>query len=422
MKNNIYSLAKGLFLDDKKCKLNKFYITSKNYKTIYYKLYQNHKLTENRNYEEEIFPQIIAIKCISPKNLKIFTNKNIWYNIKISNHDNKPIFEEKSINLYQNNSSRFSPSFPMSISNTPFIIYNNEKYIIKGGFWDSHLEINSLYNEHEKKEKEKEKEEKISINIFVPQYGPIEIMKMTSDEKLLFCGTKYGNTIIFEVNGPNLKINKVLYDHSDYITSININETLNMFATSSKDGYINIYILPSFSMIRSVLISNKEDYNANYENIEKNKGEEYTYASNIFLSSTPLPCYTIYINEKHIFKTFSINGEFIYKEEESETTGDIKCCIIFKNLYFNDFLIYGTEDGFVKIRSFPDMILINAIKPFEGQEIKALELSPDKRFCYVWSHKDKIAVIKDINTSTGFEVKDESGEHEETLNDKVANE
>ena len=154
----------------------------------------------------------------------------------------------------------------MSISNTPYIIYNNEKYIIKGGFWDSHLEINSLYNEHEKKEKEKEKEEKISINIFVPQYGPIEIMKMTSDEKLLFCGTKYGNTIIFEVNGPNLKINKVLYDHSDYITSININETLNMFATSSKDGYINIYILPSFSMIRSVLISNKEDYNANYEN------------------------------------------------------------------------------------------------------------------------------------------------------------
>ena len=418
-KNNIYSLAKGLFLDDKKCKLNKFYITSKNYKTIYHKLYENYKLTDNRDYQEEIFPQIIAIKCINPKNLKIFTNKNFWYYIKISNHDNKPIFEEKNINSYQNNSSKFSPSFPMSISNIPYIIYNNEKYIIKGGFWDSHLEINSLNSEHEKKEKEKEKEEKIAINIFIPMYGPIEIMKMTSDEKLLFCGTKYGNIIIFDVKGPNLKINKVLYDHSDCITSISINETLNMFVTSSKDGYINLYILPSYSMIRSVLISQKEDYNLNYENIEKNKKEEYTYASNIFLSSTPLPCYTIYITEKHIFKTFSINGEFIYKEEESETTGEIKCPIIFKNLYFNDFLIYGTEDGFVKIRSFPDMVLINAIKPFEGQEIKALELSPDKRFCYVWSHKDKIAVIKDTNTSTGFEVKDESGEHEETLMDKI---
>ena len=54
-----------------------------------------------------------------------------------------------------------------------------------------------------------------------------------------------------------------------------------------------------------------------------------------------------------------------------------------------------------------------------GKEIKALELSPDKRFCYAWSHRDKIAVIKDINTSTGFEVKEESGEHEETLIDKI---
>ena len=29
------------------------------------------------------------------------------------------------------------------------------------------------------------------------------------------------------------------------------------------------------------------------------------------------------------------------------------------------------------------MNLINSIKPFEGQEIKALELSPDKRFYYI---------------------------------------
>jgi len=75
-------------------------------------------------------------------------------------------------------------------------------------------------------------------------------------------------------------------------------------------------------------------------------------------------------------------------------------------LNFQDFLIYGTDDGYVKIRSFPGMKLVNSIKPFEGQEIKALELSPDKRFCYIWSHKDKIAVIKDLNTSSGFEIKD----------------
>ena len=425
MKNNIYSLAKGLFLDDKKCKLNKFYITSNNYKSIYHKLYENYKLTDNRDYQEEIYPQIISIKCINPKNLKIFTNKNSWYFIKISNHDNKPIFEEKNMNTYQNNSSEFAPSFQMCASNIPYVIYNNEKFIIKGGFWDSHLEINCLLNEHEKKDKDKEKEkekekvERNATNIFATQYGPIEIMKMTTDEEFLFCGTKYGNIIIYAVNGPNLRIKKILYDHSDIITSISINETLNMFATTSKDGYINLYILPSFIMVRSTFLSIGVDFKLNFENFEKNKKDEYIYASNVFLSSAPLPCYTIYILEKHIFKTYSINGEFIYQEEESETTGNIKCPIIFKNILFNDFLIYGTEDGFIKIRSFPDMKLINTIKPFEGQEIKALELSPDKRFCYAWSHRDKIAVIKDINTSTGFEVKDENNEHVENLMDKI---
>ena len=176
-------------------------------------------------------------------------------------------------------------------------------------------------------------------------------------------------------------------------------------------------------MIRSLLISSKLDYNSNYENIEQLKKDEFLYASNIFLSSTPLPCCTIYISEKNLFKTFSINGEFIYKEEDTESKGDIKCPIIFNNLNFNDFLIYGTTDGFVKIRSFPDMKLINSIKPFEGMEVKVLELSPDKRFCYVWSNRDKIAVLKDINTSTGFEVKENNpNEHEETLMDKIVSE
>ena len=64
------------------------------------------------------------------------------------------------------------------------------------------------------------------------------------------------------------------------------------------------------------------------------------------------------------------------------------------------------------------MNVISSIKPFEGQKIKALELSPDKRFCYVWSHKDKIAIIEDANTSTGFEKKDTFDEKEEVENEK----
>ena len=70
-----------------------------------------------------------------------------------------------------------------------------------------------------------------------------------------------------------------------------------MFASSSKDGYINIYILPSFKLVRSLLISKISDYNSDFENIEKTKKGEFLFANKIFLSSTPLPCYTIYIKE-----------------------------------------------------------------------------------------------------------------------------
>ena len=68
------------------------------------------------------------------------------------------------------------------------------------------------------------------------------------------------------------------------------------------------------------------------------------------------------------------------------------------------------------------MHLISSIKPFEGQEIKCLELSPDKRFCYIWSHKDKIAVIEDTNTRTGFEMKEVNEEQKDLIKEKTNSE
>ena len=43
-------------------------------------------------------------------------------------------------------------------------------------------------------------------------------MKMTKNENYYFFGTKYGNIIIYIVNGSNLRIRAVLYDHSNLIT------------------------------------------------------------------------------------------------------------------------------------------------------------------------------------------------------------
>ena len=149
-----------------------------------------------------------------------------------------------------------------------------------------------------------------------------------------------------------------------------------------------IYTLPEFSLVRSIQVS-KQISEADISE------EEFIFADNIFLSSSPLPCFIIFISSKKMFFIYNINGKYIGEVEESEDTKKLNSPIIFKNLEFQEFLIYGTDDGYIKIRSFPNMKMINMIKPFEGQEIKILELSLDKRYCFGWSYSNKIFIIKD---------------------------
>ena len=133
-----------------------------------------------------------------------------------------------------------------------------------------------------------------------------------------------------------------------------------------------------------------------------NEESDEIYADNIFLSSSPLPCITIYISKMKLFLTYTINGEFVSEQKEKDKYGStyITSSKLYKNLTFQEFLIYGTDKGIVKIRRFPDMNLVgDIIKVTNGTPIEILEISEDKRFCYVWSEGSKINIIKDFNTS-----------------------
>ena len=228
------------------------------------------------------------------------------------------------------------------------------------------------------------------------------VLQMSEDEKYLLCGTKFGYIYCFAVKDYNLEIRSTLNMHSDEITSIAINNTLNMFATASMDGYVNVHILPSFVLVNSIQLSQK------VSEIDISE-DEFLYANNVFLSSCPLACIVLFMSSKKLFRIFSINGGYISEVGESEDTTKLNDPIIFKNLDFQEFLIYGTDDGYIKIRSFPDMNLIEMIKPFEGQEIKTLAVSPDKRYCFAWSHSNKIVMIKDASV-TRVDIKEKEKE------------
>ena len=73
----------------------------------------------------------------------------------------------------------------------------------------------------------------------------------------------------------------------------------------------------------------------------------------------------------------------------------IKCSKIIHDLNFQDILIYGTNNGFIKIRKFPDMSLINTIEFLDGKPIETFTLSQDHRFCFAYCGGDNIAFLSD---------------------------
>ena len=377
--------CKGNYLYES-TKLYKFNVLCMRYDELVKKLYVNKSI--NKEYDEQIFPKIIKIKWVGYNELLLINNINCVTKLKFkrASEKEKHVIEEKKILQAANTSSNFAPSYSMSEQNAPIILYNKNKYMIKGGFWDGRLEINTILIEP--------KEKHFSNYIFINE-GPIVCMEMTKDETILLCGTKIGYLICFSVNGPNLDIIKKIYIHNDEITSININDNLNMFATSSLDGYINMHIMPSFELVRSIKISvvNKNFFYGNYD-------DEFFYANNVFLSSCPLPCVTTFISSKRLFRTYTINGEFVEDAQETNNSNYIKCPIVFSDLNFQEYLIYGTDDGRIKIRNFPKMDLINNVSPYECNEIISMDISPDKKYCYLWIKDNYIIVIKDFNVDT----------------------
>ena len=87
-----------------------------------------------------------------------------------------------------------------------------------------------------------------------------------------------------------LNIFKKINDHSKQIKCIDFNGRLNMFATYSLDGYINLYQFPTCKLINSIKISNFTSYIFN----------------EIFLLSYPFPMIIGLANNR--ICSFNING------------------------------------------------------------------------------------------------------------------
>ena len=72
-------------------------------------------------------------------------NKSYINTAKYNNKNNE-------IKIIENNSSMYSPSYIINyLSQFPIIIYNENKIIIKAGFWDGRIELNNISSDSKEK-------------------------------------------------------------------------------------------------------------------------------------------------------------------------------------------------------------------------------------------------------------------------------
>ena len=216
--------------------------------------------------------------------------------------------------------------------------------------------------------------------------------------------------IIKKLKNENLEDNKEIMNEIKEEKEITNEDNKEKIITNKEEDIIKSDEINNKNEIKDKKIDNEneenspngEEKNTVNKTEEESEDEEKLYADNVFLSSSPLPCVTVYISQKKLFRTYTINGNYVGEEKEEDELGSqyIKTPKIFQDLYFQDYLIYGTDKGYVKIRAFPKMNIIKKIiVGTPGNSIEILEISKDKRFCYVWSKGNKIHIIKDINAS-----------------------
>ncbi len=112
---------------------------------------------------------------------------------------------------------------------------------------------------------------------------------------IIYTGTEKGSIVVYEekdINIGKFKYTKIIHPHTKQINYLNVNLTLNMLIDCSNDNFINLYIIPSLKIVRSI-------YNDTSLIIEK-----------VFLSSSPLPSFITYSRDNHLV-SYSINGKKI---------------------------------------------------------------------------------------------------------------
>jgi hypothetical protein len=274
-----------------------------------------------------------------------------------------------------NNISKFDknlicPKYRMDLDHSPSIVYDKGNYLMMGGYWNGQIIINSLEDDEKKAKNHNQKYFNI---LYTNKMSPVTVMKMDESETFLICANKIGCIFIF-VNRENKiewNLYKTIRDNEKEITSLDLNENLNVLVTCDREGYINIYTFPQCKLFNSFKINdiqlpmNNNQNDTNNSSIESrpesnmniSTSQTELYADIVIISHLPLPTLIFYIHLKKCLCVYSINFHLItYKSGFDIVPNGIKK---YSDYFQKDYLfIYNKRDNIIEIY---DTINLNLI-------------------------------------------------------------
>ena len=270
---------------------------------------------------------VVKAQFMDNERINLFFNNNYFTQIKVSySYLEKEYRAEPTKSNYQFKNKilyKIDECYQGGISRQPPIVFFNQgKHVMLGGFSDGRFVMLPIDNALSS-----EKTNPLDTNA-------ITAIEIDKDEEYLFCGNSNGNIYVYNIlNSSDDAPEKEIFDFKDAITSINVNNELNLWAACSKDGYVNLYTMPTCKLIRSLKLPEKVSPHF------------------IFLSSCPLPCLVV-ICEMEMF-VYTVNGHLHFTQQTSSV---IISPIIMRDLHFCEYLAYLMDDT-VYIRSFPSLTL-----------------------------------------------------------------
>ena len=298
-----------------------------------------HDNTNDKNMKKEdgTKNKLLKLDFVNNDQVLMLYDNNIIIDDKIG-PTNEDINEIYKINPFENH---INFNYFKHINNKVIKFCNYGKTLVIGGFYDGRVEIIYLEEKAEKSRKE--------LYPFSEE-EPILSITINEEETFMILGNCIGNIAIYEIDFQcnKWKLYKKIFNQMTSISDININSDLNLFATASVDGFINLYTLPVCKLVRSIKcpIESKNNGKCNY----------------LFLSESSLPSIIIIIEDNNNCEIFSysINGKLLNSFKEDK---NLESPLKIRDLSSMEYLVYYSNCS-ISIRNLPSLslqIIINNI-------------------------------------------------------------